>query len=117
MGRGCSVAGGSWVVLLSNAKWGVVLAERVIVCRRSLSCAGGVSVRERLRGRGYSAAGRSRFVVRCLARGVGLAVWLAGAGPALGSGWIPQAAPAPVVAYGSLSAVSCTSRSACTAVG
>ena len=44
-------------------------------------------------------------------------VCLAGAGPAGASGWESQAVPLPARPDGELSAVSCTSRRACTAVG
>src|SRR5664279_4695848 len=49
---------------------------------------------------------------------VALALWLAGAGPAMASGWVIQAAPAvPSLTSGQFSAVSCTSRTVCIAVG
>lgn len=49
---------------------------------------------------------------------VTLALWLASGEPAAASGWAIQAAPAvPGLTSGRLSAVSCTSRTACVAVG
>jgi hypothetical protein len=60
-------------------------------------------------------------VVACAAVGcVALALWLAGAGQAVASGWAIQAVPVlpgPTGSSGQLSAVSCASRSSCTAVG
>jgi hypothetical protein len=61
---------------------------------------------------------RSRIVVCVLAGSVTLAVWLAGAATAGAADWSIQATPNPVGARESgLSAVSCTSATACTAVG
>ncbi len=63
---------------------------------------------------------RPRIVVWAVTVCVVVALCSAGAGPAVASGWASQAVPAlpgPTSASGQLSAVSCTSRTSCTAVG
>jgi hypothetical protein len=70
------------------------------------------------RGGDRGIAMRLRVVVCALVGCVTLTLWLASGEPAAASGWAIQAAPAvPGLTSGQLSAVSCTSRTVCTAVG
>jgi hypothetical protein len=117
-GRGVQAVSGAWSETM-NARLAVSadIAGSILLAAEGLRgrCAGGVSP-----GGPGGVAVRSRIVVWAVVVCVTVALWLAGTGAAVASGWAIQAVPVvpgPTGTSGQLSAVSCTSRTSCTAVG